>query len=249
MQANERELVLAAKASPGRAREQLIETFLPRIRHVARNYRRVSSVQHQELMQEGVAGLLTALARYDESRENCFWTYAAWWVRAAMQSVVAELRGPVVLSDRASRLYARLERARNERLRRYGRDATPAELAADTDLGTDEVVRLRGAASPAYCLDQPVIHRAGASELLFVDLLADPAAQDAYEAVLHTIETSDVPRLRAELTEREDFVVSGRFGFDGPEQPLRVIAGRLGLSPESVRQIERDALRKMREAA
>jgi DNA-directed RNA polymerase sigma subunit (sigma70/sigma32) len=58
-----------------------------------------------------------------------------------------------------------------------------------------------------------------------------------------------VPRLRAELTDREDLVVCARFGLDGPQQPLRELARVLGVSSERVRQIERNALRKMREAA
>jgi RNA polymerase sigma factor (sigma-70 family) len=242
------DLVLAAQASPGRAREELIDALLPRIRYHARRYRYVRGVNHEELMQEGIAGLLAALERYDASRENCFWTYAAWWVRGAMQGVVSELRGPVVLSDRAARRHARIERAHQERLRRDGREARLTDLARDTDLHEEEVWRLRGATSPSRALDEPFSSDEGL-QIKFIDTLVDPTAHEAYDEVLAEMSSTDIPRLRAELTDREDLVVRGRYGLDGPPRPLREIAVSLGISAERVRQIERDALRKMREAA
>jgi RNA polymerase primary sigma factor/RNA polymerase nonessential primary-like sigma factor len=134
-------------------------------------------------MQEGIAGLLVALERYDDGRENCFWTYAAWWVRGAMQNLVSELRGPVVLSDRALRRQARIERSRSERLREHGREATVSELAVDNDLCEEEVSRLRGAARPARSLDEPLPFGDGVV-VSFGDTLADPTAHEAYDDLL-----------------------------------------------------------------
>ena len=243
-----RDLVLAAKAGPGRAREQLVKAFLPHIRFQARRYRNVTAVQHEELIQEGIAGLLAALQRYDEQRQNCFWTYASWWVRGAMQGVVSELRGPVVLSDRAARRQARIDRARHETLRLSGREATTAELAREADVSEQDVWSLRAATGPARGLDEPIASRDGVPAS-FADVLADPTAHEAFDDVLDAIASRDLPRLRAVLSDREDLVVRGRYGFDGPSRPLREIARSLGVSPERVRQIERAALRKMREAA
>ena len=83
---------------PARA-PQLVEAFLPAIAAVGRVYRGAGGVDRMELMQEGVAGLLRALERYEPERGVPFWSYAAWWVRQAMQQLVAELTLPVVLSD------------------------------------------------------------------------------------------------------------------------------------------------------
>src|SRR3954468_21019515 len=89
----ERELVAAAQSGDARARARLVEAFTPLIASVARVYRDSPRIDRVELLQEGVVGLLRALERYDASRGTPFWAYAAWWVRQAMQQLVAELTG------------------------------------------------------------------------------------------------------------------------------------------------------------
>jgi RNA polymerase sigma factor (sigma-70 family) len=103
----ERRLVDAAQAGDRRAREELVEAFLPLIAGVARVYRGSRTITRLELMQEGVVGLLRALERYDPQLGVPFWGYAAWWVRQAMQQLIAELTRPLVLSDRALAAQAR----------------------------------------------------------------------------------------------------------------------------------------------
>jgi RNA polymerase sigma factor (sigma-70 family) len=83
----------------------------------------------------------------------------------------------------------------------------------------------------------------------FGDLLADPLAEDAYERVPRRLEMERLPRLMGALTDRERTIVRGRYGFDGPEQTLRELAGTVGVSAERVRQIENEALGKLRTAA
>lgn len=104
----ERRLVRAAKDGDRRAREELVEAFLPLIAGVARVYRGSQSITRVELLQEGVVGLLRALERYDPELEVPFWGYASWWVRQAMQQLVSELTRPLVLSDRTLRQLAQL---------------------------------------------------------------------------------------------------------------------------------------------
>ena len=103
---SERELVVAAKESRGEARDALLEACTPLIASVARGCRGASGVGREELMQEGVVGLLRALERYDPELETPFWAYASWWVRQAMRQLVSELSRPVVVADRAARQLA-----------------------------------------------------------------------------------------------------------------------------------------------
>ena len=88
-----------------------MEAFLPLIAGVARVYRGSEAITRVELMQEGVVGLLRALERYDPEQGVPLWGYASWWVRQAMQQLIAELTRPVVLSDRSLRQLSALKRA------------------------------------------------------------------------------------------------------------------------------------------
>ena len=133
-----RGLVLAAtERDDSAARAELTEAFLPLIATVARLYRNIGPVNRLELMQEGVAGMLKALDRYDASRGTPFWAYASWWVRQAMQQLVSEVTRPVVLSDRAFRQLAKVNDARRRHLQAHSHEPSTAELAGETGFTPD----------------------------------------------------------------------------------------------------------------
>jgi RNA polymerase primary sigma factor len=245
--ARERRLVLAAKAQRREARGDLVDAFVPLIVSVARIYRG-SAVARAELVQAGVVGLLKALERYEPERGTPFWAYASWWVRQAMQQLVSELTRPVVLSDRAQRQLARVRAAHRTYLQTHAREPSPGQLAEQTGLSRLQVENLIAAERKPRALDEPVGGDEGVVGT-FGDLLADPLAEDAYERVPRRLETERLPRLMGALTDRERTIVRGRYGFDGPEQTLRELAGTLGVSAERVRQIEHEALGKLRVAA
>src|SRR6478672_10619014 len=157
----ERRLIDAAQAGDRRAREELVEAFLPLIAGVARVYRGSQAITRVELMQEGVVGLLRALERYDSTLGVPFWGYAIWWVRQAMQQLIAELTRPMVLSDRALRHLAQLKRAHREYLQAYGREPTISQLAAATGLDGGQVAELLALERTPRSLDQPVGHGDG----------------------------------------------------------------------------------------
>ena len=237
----------AAKDGDRRAREELVEAFLPLIAGVARMYRGSASITRVELMQEGVVGLLRALERYDPTLGVPFWGYATWWVRQAIQQLIAELTRPAVLSDRALRHLAQLKRAHGEYLQRHGREPTGSQLAIDSGLTGAQVEELLALERIPQSMDEPV-GGAGGELGAFGDLLADPLAEDAYEQLLDHAEIEQVRALLGSLSERERTILRARYGLDGPEQSLRDIGERIGLSGERVRQIENRALGKLRAA-
>lgn len=240
----ERELVAAAKAGDRRARGRLVEAFVPLVAAVARNYRVSPQVERMELIQEGVVGLLRALERFEPERGRPFWAYAAFWVRQAMQQLVAELTRPAVLSDRALRSLARLRDAHGEALAASGREPSRQELATRSGLALDQVDDLLAVAQAPRSLEAPVAAEDGAVGT-FGDLISDPLAEDEYERVLQAIETEELLALLSGLSERERDVVRARYGLEGPEESLRQVGARLGLSAERVRQLERRALGKL----
>ena len=240
------ELVLAAQCHEPGKREELIEEFTPLVAAVARMYRGSAVVTRAELMQQGIVGLLEALGRYDAELGTPFWAYASWWVRQAMQQLVAQLGRPMVLSDRALRELAHVRSEQRRFVQQHARDPSPHELAEAAELPIGHVERLMAADRHARALGEPVGREPGSGT--FGDLVVDPAAEDAYDQVPNRVAAAQVCSLLERLDERERTIVRGRFGLDGAEHTLCDLGRRLGVSAERVRQIEVAALKKMRKA-
>lgn len=246
--ATERALVGRAQAGDLRAREELIDRLLPLIARAARAYRSTPSIHQVELLQEGVVGVLRALEGYDPDKGVPFWGYASWWVRQAMQQLVSELTGPLVLSDRALRNLARLKDAHRAAVRETGREPGRDALAERSGLSGEQVDDLLAVSGAPRSLQEPVV-REGEALGVFGDLLADPIAEDEYERVLETLQTEQLLALLSGLSDRERAILRGRYGLGGPEESLRELADRLGISAERVRQLEQRALGKLAAAA
>ncbi len=239
----EHSLVLAAKRGGSAEREELIQACRPLIASIAGRYRRASAIEHAELTQEGVVGLLRALERFDPGRGVPFWAYAGWWVRQAMQQVVSELSRPIVLSDRALRQLARIKEAQRRLEQRYARAASCSDVAVATGLSRAQVERLLSAERRPRPMDEP----AGESgdQATVCDLLADPPAEDAYDDASQRVVAAEVPRLLGCLTERKRTVICLRYGIGRRQHTLREVAERLAVTAERVRQIEQASLEKL----
>jgi RNA polymerase sigma factor (sigma-70 family) len=224
---------VVAVADGGRSeRDRLVAVHMPAIRAIARRYRRHPRVEEAELVQAGVVGFLCAVDRFDPHAGTPLWAYAAWWVRGAMQQVVAELSGPCVLSDRALRQLAQLRLAHGDA------GALAAVPHADNE-------PLRAASQQARSLDEPVA--AGAGETVG-DVLSDPRAEEPSERAERRDTVRRVRELLPTLASRERRVLAGRFPADDCPRTLGDLGDELGVSAERVRQIEQSALSKLRAA-
>lgn len=243
----EQDLVVAAEGGDCEATRRLVDMFLPAIGGLARRFPRGLGVDRQELVQEGVAGLLFAARRYDPGLGTPFWAYASFWVRKAMQDLVAELTGPVALSDRAARGLALVRAARAEHLRFHGAEPTTAELSRATGLTTAQVESLVAAERAPRGMEERA-RPDGETTATLGETIADPVAERAYERVLDAIEIREVRDLADQLDERSRAVVRAHYGLGQPARTLSEIGGMLGVTAERARQIEAGALRAMREA-
>ncbi len=243
---DELDLIVAAECGDAAACRGLVEAFLPAIAHLARGFRG-SRVERRELLQEGVAGLLFAARRYDSKLGTPFWAYASFWVRKAMQELVAELTRPVALSDRAARDLSRLRRARGEYLQRHGREPTTEELTVAVGLAAAHVESLLATERMPRGLEERLSVQDPSSPTVG-ETIVDPLAEQAYEKVLDGLEIHGVLDLTNALEERERIVVRSHYGLGQDPRTLSEIGAGLGLTAERARQIESAALTKLRQA-
>jgi RNA polymerase sigma factor (sigma-70 family) len=239
----ERDLVVGAEAGDADASRRLVEAFLPAIAGLARRFPTAVGVERQELVQEGVVGLLFAARRFDCGRGTPFWSYASFWVRKAMQELVAELTRPVALSDRAVRALAQLRAARTEYLQAHGSEPTDDDLSDATGLTRAQVESLQATERWPRALHEPFGETAARVE----DAIEDPAAERDYEQVLDRMEVGEVRNLADELDERARSVLRAHYGLGRSPATLNEIGAGLGVTAERARQIEADALRQLRE--
>jgi RNA polymerase sigma factor (sigma-70 family) len=240
----ERALVVAAGDGDADACRELVDTFMPAIGSLAVAYSAGAGVERQELLQQGVVGLLLAARRYDPSRSTPFWAYGSFWVRKAMQELVADLTRPTALSDRAVRAVARMRSVRRDYVQSHGADPTIAQLSTATGFTETHLESLQTTERVPHALEEALEGEASGT---FGDTIADPSAEQAYDSVLDRIEVDEVRDLLDRLDARERVVVRAHFGFGQPAQTLDQIGVTLGLTAERARQIEARALTKMRD--
>ena len=239
----------AAKAGDQRAVEHVVRAHLPRISAMARRYADAPHVERLELVQEGVAGLLQALERYDPAQGTPFWDYARPTVQRAMRRLTRELGHAATLSESGLRHLSRLKGAEQDLMQEQQRAPSRAEVIERSGVDREEAERVLAASRPPRSLQEPITAEDGGVVGLFGDLVDDPRAEDAYERVLDRIEAEELRPLLSVLSRREREVLRLRYGIDGEPQSRRKVAEVLGVSESRVRDIERRALAKLRRAA
>lgn len=238
--------MIAAESGDSDACRRMVEAFLPAIGNLARSFKN-SRVERLELLQEGVAGLLVAARRYDATLNTPFWAYASFWVRKAMQELVADLTRPLALSDRAVRDLATIRRARRAHLQMHGVEPNADELSRATGLTPAQLDRLQATERTPRSMQEQLTDWDEARATIG-DTIVDPAAEQAYQQVLDAFEVRDVRDLTERLDEREQMVIRAHYGLGRDAQTLSEIGAGLGLTAERARQIEAGALSKLRAA-
>jgi RNA polymerase primary sigma factor len=239
----EKQLSRRAREGDKMARRRLIECNLRLVISIAKKYRG-RGVLFEDLIQEGNAGLIRAVEKFDPEMGNRFSTYATWWIRQAVTRAVADSARAVRLPAHVVDALYRLRRAENSLSLELGRDATEEELADRLDVKPQEARRLREVGQPISSIHAKMGPEDG-SEM--GEMLPDEKGGDDYARVeVGQWERTLVEAVRS-LPEREARVIRMRHGLDGSEtRTLREVSEALGISQERARQVEMKALRTIR---
>lgn len=222
-----------------RIKHRLVVANLAWVTKLSRSQRH-TTVAEEDLFQEGVCGLLKAIDRFEAARGLRLMTYATWYIREAMQQVRARQSHFLSLSAHDQTLLGQLEALRTEFQHEHERLPSPQELGKRAQRNPRSVSRLQNATAPVVSLD-----RAGVDGPMPI-ATSDPTMEFDRAEELH----SAVARLMASLPQRERFIVARRFGLDGQEPTsLEKLGDDLKVSKERVRQLQRQALRRMQERA
>ncbi|MEU7635487.1 MULTISPECIES: sigma-70 family RNA polymerase sigma factor [unclassified Streptomyces] len=242
----DREELEALAAAGERAKDVFIRSNLRLVVAVARRYPR-SGLPLLDLIQEGNAGLVRAVEKFDYAKGFKFSTYATWWIRQAITRSIADQSRTIRLPVHLVEELGRIRRVQREFNRENGRDPEPEEVAGELGSTASRVTDVLDWARDPVSLNMSVDDD---GDTQFGDLLEDTSAASPEQSVLTLLRSEELEDLIDRLDQRTASIIRSRYGIeDGRERTLTEVGKQHGLTRERIRQIEKHALLELKRMA
>lgn len=239
-------LTRAVKDGDREARQRLIECNMRLVINVAKSYRN-RSVPLEDLIQEGAIGLMQAAERFDPEKGYRFSTYATHWIRQAIGRAIDNKSKAIRVPAHVSQCIRRVERERARLVSELGAEPTDEQLAEATGLSAKRLATLMQTSMEVLSLDMAV---GDSGNTTLGGLIKDESQENPEDAMLTAEVMDELRRIMSQLNEREQRVMRSRFHFDPlSADPEPDLAKEMSLSRERVRQIELQAIKKLRALA
>ena len=242
------EVALAERIRRGdkAARDHMIQANLRLVVKIAKDYQHFG-VPLLDLISEGNLGLIKAVGRFDPRKGGKLSTYAAWWIRQSIRRALADqgktIRVPIAVADRM----ARIRRTATALTEQFGREPTDEEIAVELQIPTSKVAHLKSVSTRAASLDAPIPGENGS--MTFGEIIGDDQTFSPCDSLRLKNLHADLRAMVDSLDPREAEIVRLRFGLeDRPELTLMEAGAIFRITRERIRQLEREALIKLRKA-